>query len=31
MFGIGMVLEVNVRGFDKVSGYKEEFCFIKFY
>lgn len=27
----GMALEVNVRGLDKVSGYKEELCLIKFY
>ena len=31
MPGTGMALEVNVRGLDKVSGYKEELCLIKFY
>lgn len=28
MPGTGMALEVNVRGLDKVSGYKEELCLI---
>ena len=31
MPGTGMALEVNVRGLDKVRGYKEELCLIKFY